>query len=201
MTLKTASVNNRQNVGNWRTGKDFTETVKKLAAENALVVKGEEAKRRVVKIVDAFVAKLPHGEKKEARLALCKKAGIVLRTFERCKEEGEQREEIGASVFEKAEELDYDITPSSIRNLADAKRLNPGATPEEIVRKAKAIDAPQAPRVKEPDTTPTQLLSDVVFKYMDETDNDVDGLFKVLKDQVPQDKLCALLKRFKGACQ
>ena len=61
------------------------------------------------------------------------------------------------------------------------------------------VNAPasNAPRVKEPEITPIQQLTDVVFMYLDETDNDFDGLFQVLKDQVPQDKLCAALKRLK----
>ena len=58
----------------------------------------------------------------------------------------------------------------------------------------------QSPKVKDPELTPIQLLNDVVFKYLDETNNDLDNLFQVLKDQIPQERLCAALKKLKGVC-
>jgi hypothetical protein len=58
----------------------------------------------------------------------------------------------------------------------------------------------QSPKANDPELTPVQLLGDVVFKYLDETNNDVDGLFQVLKDQVPQERLCAALRKLKGIC-
>ena len=153
MALRTATANSGQNVQNWRNSQAFRDTVKKLAAENAVAVRGEEAQKRVLKFIDDFVAKVPHGEKEKAREALCKEAGIKRRSFTRWKTEVEQRAEIGDSIFEKAAELDYDITASSIRSLANAKRLNPGVSPEEIVRKAARessgiADAPKAAKVE-----------------------------------------------------
>ncbi len=55
-------------------------------------------------------------------------------------------------------------------------------------------------KTKEPEITPIQLLTDVVFKYLGETGDDVDGIFQVLKDQIPQEQLCASLKKLKGVC-
>jgi hypothetical protein len=191
MALKTATVPNRHNVG-WRNSKDFADTVKKLAADNALVVKGEEAKKRVVKIVDSFVAKLKREEKAEARKELCKKAGIVLRTFERWKAEGEQRAEIGESIYAKAEEMGYDITASSIRNLADAKRLNPGKTPEQIVKVAQRnIDGDrkesEAPRI--PLDAREQLV--LAINAFVQANASTDDLIKVLRNSpIQKDKLC-----------
>jgi hypothetical protein len=200
VTLKTVPVNSGQNVHNWRNGKAFAEAARKLYAENKLVQRGEAARKNSVEIVNKFVAKLPYGEKEKAREALCKSAGIVRRTFTRWQSEIDQREAIGPSLYEKAEEMDYDFTPSSISNLAKAKELNPGKTPEEIVRKAMNGDAPtkaKAARFQEPETTPVQLLEDTVCKYMQDTNDDVDGLFEVLKAQVSTNKLCAALKGLK----
>jgi hypothetical protein len=58
---------------------------------------------------------------------------------------------------------------------------------------AKAKEA----RFEEPETTPVQLLEDVVCKYMQDTNDNVEGLFEVLKSQIPADKLCAALKGLK----
>jgi hypothetical protein len=200
MALKTATVNSGQNVQNWRKGRPFAEATKKLSEENKFVKRGEEARRNCVEIVNKFVSKLSHGEKEKAREALCKEAGIARRTFTRWQTEMEQRNEVGQSVFEKAEVMGYELTPLSIKNLADAKRLNPGKSPEEIVKKAMDVDAspkPKEERVQEPETTPTQLLEDTVVKYLQDTNDDYAGLVEVLKCQVPVAELCAAMKGFK----
>lgn len=195
MALKTATVPNRQNVG-WRNSKDFADIVKKLAADNALIVKGEEAKKRVVKIVDDFVAKLKREEKAEARKELCKKAGIVLRTFERWKAEGEQRAEIGETIYAKAEEMGYEITPSSTKSLADAKRLNPGKTPAEIVKIAAKSSQDREPRVK---AEPIQEFVEALNTYLRNANNDADGILQAIKNAaIPREKICAALK---GLCR
>ena len=58
----------------------------------------------------------------------------------------------------------------------------------------------QSPRTNDPELTPVQLLNDVVFKYLSDTGDDVDGIFQVLKDNIPQERLCASLKKLKGVC-
>lgn len=195
MSLKTVTVPNRQNVG-WRNSTAFADTVKKLKAENVLVVKGEEARKRIVKTVDTFVAKLNRNEKAEARKALCKTAGIVLRTFERWKAEGEQREEIGASLWEKAEELDYAITASSIRSLAEVKRLNPGKPPEDIVRKAIAASRPiNEPKVERTPLDTRESLVQALNEHLEATQGDIESVLKVLRNSpIPREKLCKMCK-------
>jgi hypothetical protein len=192
--LKTTPVKNGQNVHNWRTSKDFAETVKQLVADNALVVKGEQARQRIVTTINAFVSKLKHGEKKEARELLCKKAGIVLRTFTRWQAEIEQREEIGGLVYDAAGEAGYDITPSSIRSLADAKRLNPGATPAEVVKKAMAPSWDQEPKVK---VEPLAAFVEALNEYLRKTDNDAIGVIQTVTNSPIREKICAVLK---GIC-
>lgn len=195
MSLKTATANSRQNVVNWETSKAFADAVKQLREENAFVVKGEEAKKRIVKIVDGFVVKLLHGEKDKARTALCEKAGITYRTFQRWKAEVEQRAEIGDSVYRAAEELGYDITPSSIRSLADAKRLNPGKTPEEIVRKAMNGDAlTKAIAPKTPLDTRESLVQ-ALNEHLETTQGDIESVLKVLRNSpISREKLCKMCK-------
>jgi hypothetical protein len=197
MSLKTATMPNRQNVG-WKDSKDFKDLVTSLREDNKLVAQGEIARRRMVVKTDAFVAKLPRDQKQAARVEACKQAGIVLRTFERWKAEFEEREEIGSSVFEKAEELGYKITASSIRDLADAKRLSPGKTPEEIVRKAMTVPKVDAPSVRV-DADPKKTLADALNKYLEATENDVDALLAAIQNQgIPQSKLCAALRKVCG---
>ncbi len=180
---------------NWENSKAFADAVKQLREENALVVKGEEAKKRVVKIVDAFVAKLPHGEKDKARTALCRKAGITYRTFQRWKAEGEQRAEIGDSVYKAAEELGYSITPSSIRCLADAKRLNPGKTPEEIVRKVLNGSTRELEAERTPIDTRESLVQ-ALNEHLETTQGDVESVIKIIRNSpIRREQLC------KGMCK
>jgi hypothetical protein len=193
LQLKTVTAPNRQNVG-WRESKAFLDTVEKLKKEWEFFGRGERARKNIVDTIDKFVEPLPRDEKKEARVVLCKKAGIVLRTFERWKPEGEQREEIGASIFEKAEEAGYDLTPSSIRSLADAKRLNPGATPAEIVKKAMAPSWDQEPKVK---VEPLAAFVEALNEYLRKTDNDAIGVIQTVTNSPIREKICAVLK---GIC-
>jgi hypothetical protein len=195
-SLKTVQANSRQNVVNWETSKAFADAVKQLEQENAFVVRGEEAKKRVVKIVDGFVVKLLHGEKDKARTALCRRAGITYRTFQRWKAEGEQRAEIGDSVYRVAEKLGYDITPSSIRSLADAKRLNPGKPPEEIVRKAQCANNDSASRTVERTPLDTrESLVQALNEHLETTHGDIESVLKVLRNSpIPREQLCKMCK-------
>ena len=77
--------------------------------------------------------------------------------------------------------------------------ISEAADPEAAEKKLAERRA-ASPKTKDPDITPVQLLSDVVFKYLDETNNNVDELFQVLQDQVPQEQLCAALRKLKGIC-
>ena len=114
--------------------------VQQLKDFHGLILKGETAKRQAVTAVEAFLKKNVQGPNRTKTLdAICNKAGVTGRTYNRWKEEMDARAEIGSAVFEEAQAHGIFLTASSIKVLADTKRLNPGATPEQIVWKAKSL--------------------------------------------------------------
>ncbi|MFZ0736960.1 MAG: hypothetical protein WAM96_07685 [Candidatus Acidiferrales bacterium] len=163
----------------------------KIVDQNSHVIAGEEGKRQIVKLIEAFAETVPHGDREEARELLCKKIGRTYRTIKRWKEEDKLVEEIGSDVYREAEKAGYDFTASSIRNLADHVRYNPGKSPTAIVKAAMATPKPESVK-----TEPIQAFVEALNAYLRNSDGDPTAMLQAMFDApIAPEKICAALKR------
>ena len=194
MALKTAMVNRSQNATD-QSKAAFEKVVKQLKECDGLIGRGEESKKKTVKMVNDYLATVPRGENDKVRNALCDKAGIHRATFFRWKAEIEEDAQIGDGVKQLAERNNRTINTTFRQACLQAYADNPKATPIEVFQKAcKVADTPKE-RVE---TQPIQPFVEALNEYLRKSDNDADGLLEAIKNAaIPREKICAALK---GLC-
>lgn len=157
-----------------------------------LVLKGDQAKRRAVKIIQDYLKTVPAREKDKYLRGLCSEAGISRATAYRWISEIKEDDQIGEDIRREVEKQAITISTPVRKALLEVRAENPEASPAEVVLKVREIV--EAPKTVEA-IPPIQKLRDALAQYLDATNDDVPGVLGAVKSMnVDTDVLCKALR-------
>jgi hypothetical protein len=186
--LRTATTERSENQTNSAKEKAaFDKAVKELKECNGLVMRGEEAKVRAVKIVNDFVKNVARGDRNKFRDALIKQAGIVRSTFFKWQSEVEEDARIGQAVIQEANRQAITINTRMRNALLEIREKQPQASPATVVQEARAAVEARTPLAPAP---PLEELRNALAEHQKNSGHNVQELLRAIMDVIPKAELC-----------